>query len=221
MAGPSCVYKILNVSASGAHRCFSDPRLVIGHRLHSVPCVDLLDVVRRSASQATERGMRGVGALSPRPLVFSRSPSGGEPYGAPTPTPTTHGAPKTRTSPPPSAVPRCCRMHTHLLRRNLSTRRIVFETVLSSRAHPQEVTWPRELYLNVLGCKALVPQSAVGEGGPLTATASVTTDGENGDAAAGTAAASVVLSGVGGDTDANVNPERATPPPGMSRKLSY
>lgn len=107
---------------------------------------------------------------------------------------------------------------------NRQLRPIVFETVHHCpRAHPtQEVTWPRELYLNVLGCKALVPQSAVGEGGPLTATASVTTDGENGDAA-GTAAAAagVVLSGVGGDIDAKVNPERATPPPGMSRKLSY
>ncbi|CAM9171242.1 unnamed protein product [Ectocarpus sp. 12 AP-2014] len=85
---------------------------------------------------------------------------------------------------------------------------------LKKRLFKKEVTWPRELYLNVLGCKALVPQSAVGEGGPLTATASVTTDGENGDAAGTVAAAGVVLSGVGGDMDAKVIPERATPPPG-------
>lgn len=57
---------------------------------------------------------------------------------------------------------------------------------------PQEITWPRELYLNVLACRALVPPNL--KQGQLqstpygvdsdVATASVTTEGD-GDAVAG------------------------------------
>lgn len=51
-------------------------------------------------------------------------------------------------------------------------------------AREQEVTWPRELYLNILGCKALVPHSSEGNEGAPTATPSVTTEGDAGDNAA-------------------------------------
>eukprot|EP00752_Nemacystus_decipiens_P005964 g5386.t1 len=52
---------------------------------------------------------------------------------------------------------------------------------LKKKLFKKEVTWPRDLYLNVLGCKALVPHASTSTDGPLTATASVTTDGENGN----------------------------------------
>eukprot|EP00903_Cladosiphon_okamuranus_P018091 g16649.t1 len=56
---------------------------------------------------------------------------------------------------------------------------------LKKKLFKKEVTWPRELYLNVLGCKALVPHSSASTDGPLTATASITTDdGENGNSPA-------------------------------------
>lgn len=74
----------------------------------------------------------------------------------------------------------------------------------------QEVTWPRELYLNVLGCKALVPDSSTTNDGAPTATASVTTDGDTGDNNSTAAAPPAVV----GTNGTDPNPDTDLPPGG-------
>ena len=87
--------------------------------------------------------------------------------------------------------------------------------------------WPRELYLNILGCKALLPPGRGSGQKPLTetATASVTTDvGDNGSGSASTApssspaavaataaaaAAPRESSGIGADADASADSDAA------------
>lgn len=70
--------------------------------------------------------------------------------------------------------------------------------LFNSFAREQEVTWPRELYLNVLGCKALVPHSSATSEETPTATASVTTDGDTGDRTASPPAVGGTSNGSGG-----------------------
>ena len=88
--------------------------------------------------------------------------------------------------------------------------------------HEQEVEWPRELYLNVLGCKALLPPGRGSGQKPLTetATASVTTDeGVNGSGGTSTAPSSSPAAAaapapressvIGADADASVDSDVA------------
>lgn len=80
----------------------------------------------------------------------------------------------------------------------------------------------------MLGCKALVPHSSASKEGPLTATASVTTDGENGDSpASGTTTAvgavggegAAAAGGGGGDVDGvGIDGGGESPPPGTGAK---
>ncbi|CAN0366229.1 unnamed protein product [Pylaiella littoralis] len=69
---------------------------------------------------------------------------------------------------------------------------------LKKKLFMKEVTWPRELYLNVLGCKALVPHSSATSEETPTATASVTTDGDTGDRTASPPAVGGTSNGSGG-----------------------